>query len=102
MAIDKDIVIENLRKVFDPEISCNVYDLGLIYDIAIDQSEYEVTITHTLTSAFCPYADQLIEDVEQAVSSVEGVDTCKVEVTFDPPFGPDKMTEEVRMVLGIF
>lgn len=92
---------ETLKQVYDPEISINVFDLGLIYDIDISKIPH-VNILMTLTSAFCPYADQLIEDVEQAVSSVEGVDTCKVEVTFDPPFGPDKMTEEVRMVLGIF
>ena len=63
MTVDVDIVIANLREVFDPEISINIYDLGLIYDIEIDQKEQEVKITHTLTSAFCPFADSIVEDI---------------------------------------
>ena len=66
MAIDNDLIISNLRKVFDPEISINVYDLGLIYDISIDQKELEVTITHTLTSAFCPFADEIVSSIQTA------------------------------------
>lgn len=96
-----DDIKQVLRNVYDPEISINVYDLGLIYNIDIQKLPH-VDILMTLTSAFCPYADALIDDVEQAVSSVDGVDTCKVEVTFDPPFGPDMMTEEVRLALGIW
>ena len=63
MTIDIDTVIANLREVFDPEISINIYDLGLIYDIEIDQKEQEVKITHTLTSEFCPFADSIVEDI---------------------------------------
>ena len=66
MTIDNDQIIANLREVFDPEISINIYDLGLIYDIAIDEAEKEVTITHTLTSAFCPFADQIVSDIQKA------------------------------------
>ena len=99
MAIDKDIVIENLRKVFDPEISCNVYDLGLIYDIAIDQSEYEVTITHTLTSAFCPFADQIVSDIQQAGYAPEVLSVI-VNTTFDPPFTMEMVPEETRFMMG--
>ena len=67
MTIEKDHIIANLREVFDPEMeSINVYDLGLIYDIAIDQKELQITITHTLTSAFCPFADAIVEDIYAA------------------------------------
>ncbi len=97
----QDKIEEALREVYDPEISINVFDLGLIYNIDVSKLPH-VDILMTLTSAFCPYADALIEDVEQAVASIDGIDTCEVEVTFNPPFGPEMMTEEVRMVLGIF
>ena len=65
--IDKQLIIENLKNVFDPEIpSASLYDLGLIYDIAINEREHEVTITHTLTSAFCPFADEIVNDIQRA------------------------------------
>jgi len=97
----QDKIIEVLRTVYDPEISINVYDLGLIYDIDIKKLPH-VNILMTLTSAFCPYADALIEDVRENVAGVDGIDTCNVEVTFEPEFGPEMMSEEVRMVLGIY
>jgi len=99
--IIKDKIIENLKKVFDPEISVNIYDLGLIYNIDVSGSP-EVKILHTLTSAFCPAADQIVADINSAAISVEGVDKCSVETTFDPPFVPEMMTEEVKLALGIF
>ena len=97
----QDKIEEALREVYDPEISINVFDLGLIYNIDVSKLPH-VDILMTLTSEFCPYADALIEDVEQAIASIDGIDTCEVEVTFNTPFGPEMMTEEVRMVLGIF
>lgn len=96
----KDLIIENLRNVFDPEISINVYDLGLIYEINI--SEEHCDIIMTLTSAFCPAADEIIADVHDAVCAVDDIKTCNVEITFDPPFGPDKMSEEVKLLLGVW
>ena len=76
--IDKQLIIENLKNVYDPEIpSASLYDLGLIYDIAINEREHEVTITHTLTSAFCPFADQIVADVRQA-GYVENVRSVQV------------------------
>jgi len=99
MSIDNDLIIANLRKVFDPEISINVYDLGLIYDIAIDQKELEVTITHTLTSAFCPFADQIVNSIQTA-GYVPEVMSVIVETTFDPPFTLDSVSEETRLVMG--
>tara|TARA_Y100000590_G_scaffold92287_1_gene104303 strand:+ start:123 stop:428 length:306 start_codon:yes stop_codon:yes gene_type:complete len=100
--IDKQLIIENLKNVYDPEIpSASLYDLGLIYDIAINEREHEVTITHTLTSAFCPFADQIVADVRQA-GYVENVRSVQVEVTFDPPFSMDMVPEETKMMLGWF
>ena len=96
----KNKIIENLKQVYDPEISINVYDLGLIYDIDID-SLPKVTITHTLTSAFCPEADLIVSDIRVAASQVEGVDDVRVITTFDPPFGPNMMSEEAKLALGI-
>ena len=98
--INKEIV-ENLRQVHDPEISINIYDLGLIYNIDLSELP-KVAITHTLTSAFCPAADQIVADIKNAAECVDGVESCFVETTFDPPFGPEMMTEEAKLALGIF
>ena len=94
-------IVDNLKGVYDPEISINIYDLGLIYDINLDKLP-NVTVTHTLTSAFCPAADQIVDDIRWATQSADGVEECEVITTFDPPFGPDKMSEEARMILGLW
>lgn len=96
----KEKIIKNLRHVYDPEISVNIYDLGLIYDIDLNNIP-QVTVTHTLTSAFCPAADMIIQNIKDAVQSVDGVEQCKIITTFDPPFGPEMMSEDVRLALGI-
>ena len=98
--IDKQLIIENLKNVYDPEIpSASLYDLGLIYDIVISAREHEVTITHTLTSAFCPFADQIVADIREA-GYVENVRSVQIVTTFDPPFSMDMVPEETRMMLG--
>lgn len=97
--MDKETIVEQLRNVYDPEISLNVYDLGLIYNI--DIIETQVNITMTLTSAFCPAADYIIEDVRQAVLSTGATD-CDVKITFDPQWGPDQISEDGKLILGIF
>ena len=99
MSIDNDLIISNLREVFDPEISINIYDLGLIYDISIDQKELEVTITHTLTSAFCPFADEIVNNIQKA-GYVPEVVSVIVETTFDPPFTMDSVSEETKLMMG--
>ena len=99
MKIDKDNIIANLREVYDPEISINVYDLGLIYDIFIEEKEGSVDIIHTLTSAFCPFADQIVSDIRQA-GQIEGVHIVNVITTFDPPFTMDNVPEETKMMMG--
>ena len=100
MKIDKDHIIANLRDVYDPEISVNVYDLGLIYDIIIDEKENSVEIIATLTSAFCPFADEIISSMTQACLAVENVHTAHVEITFDPPFTIDTVPEATKAVMG--
>tara|TARA_Y100001970_G_scaffold222520_1_gene273711 strand:- start:718 stop:1035 length:318 start_codon:yes stop_codon:yes gene_type:complete len=96
----KEAIIKNLKEVFDPEISVNVYDLGLIYNINII-SESKVDIVMTLTSAFCPVAQDMPVWIKDAVLKVESIKDCNVEVTMDPPWGPDKMSEEAKLALGV-
>ena len=98
--IKEDTIIENLKQVYDPEISINIYDLGLIYGIEIDQKEREVKITHTLTSAFCPFADSIVEDIYSAGIKSTGAMHCEVITTFDPPFTMESVPEETRVAMG--
>jgi len=95
----KESIISNLKNVYDPEItSINIYDLGLIYDI--DIKDNKVKITHTLTSAFCPYADDIVESIRKA-GLVSGIESVEIETTFDPPFDMDKLSEEARLAIGM-
>jgi len=94
-------IVENLKKVHDPEISVDIYNLGLIYLIDITQMPI-VTITHTLTSAFCPAGDEIVEGIRNAAMSVEGVTQCEIITTFIPEFGPDMMSEEAKLLMGFY
>ena len=96
----KEEIIKNLKTVFDPQISVNIYDLGLIYNIDVSELP-KVTITHTLTSVFCPAADQIIDDIKMETERAEGVDECMIITTFDPPFVPEMMSEVARLILNI-
>ncbi len=93
-------IIESLRGVFDPELPVNIYDLGLIYDIAVDEDAF-VNVTMTLTSPACPVAESLPVDVELAVLRTPGVHNCKVQLTWDPPYSLDRMPEHVKLELGL-
>ena len=98
--IDREEIIKNLKKVYDPEIpAVSLYDLGLIYDIDLNNEKHKVTILHTLTSAFCPFADQIVSDIRQA-GYVDEVRWVEVNTTFDPPFSMDLVPEETRLILG--
>ena len=94
-------VIEQLRSCYDPEIPVNIYELGLIYDIQVTP-EGAVRIVMTLTSPMCPVAGSLPPDVEARVRAVPGVTDAKVEVTWEPPWAPDKMTEAAKLQLNMF
>ena len=97
--VDKEQVIEVLKKVYDPEIQYDIWSLGLVYNIEIEGSK--VKILMTFTSPMCPYGPALLDDVRRNVSAIDGVGEVEVEITFTPVWGPDKMTEEARMGLGI-
>ncbi len=95
----KEKVIEQLKTVFDPEIPVDVYELGLIYEINILPVN-NVEIIMTLTSPSCPAAEQIPSEVEAKARSVEGVNDVHVELTFDPPFTPDMMSDAAKLELG--
>jgi FeS assembly SUF system protein len=96
-----DLIIERLKDVFDPEIPVNIYDLGLIYNVDIDDDN-KANIIMTLTAPGCPVADILVEDVRQAALAVESISEADVELTFDPPWDKSMMSEEARLELGFF
>lgn len=95
-----ECIVENLKSVYDPEISVNVYDLGLIYNVQVKENKADILMS--LTSAFCPAADDIIADVTAAAQSAPGIETANVEVTFDPQWGPELMSEDAQLLLGIF
>lgn len=97
----KTAVIEQLKTIFDPEIPVNIYDLGLIYDVAVN-SENMVHIQMTLTSPGCPVAQTFPGMVEQKVLEVEGVRDCNVELVWDPPWTQERMSEIAKLELGFF
>jgi len=96
----KDQIVSALKKVYDPEMPVNIYELGLIYGIDIDDSG-GVTVRMTLTAPNCPVAGTLPGEVERAVRSVPGVTAAKVELTFDPPWSKDRMSEAAKLALGL-
>jgi FeS assembly SUF system protein len=96
----KDQVIAALRKVFDPEMPVNIYELGLIYDCAVD-AEGQVSLRMTLTAPNCPVAGTLPGEVERAVRAVPGVSGVKLELVFDPPWTKARMSEAAKLALGI-
>lgn len=96
-----DQIIERLKDVYDPEIPVNIYDLGLIYNVDVDDNN-KANIIMTLTAPGCPVADMLVDDTKQAALAVDGVDDAHVELTFDPPWDKSMMSEEARLELGFF
>ena len=92
-------IVEALKTVYDPEIPINIYDLGLIYEVRVhdDQTAF---IKMTLTAPNCPAAEMLPQQVEYVAGAVPGVEDVRVQLTFDPPFTPDMMSEEARLTLG--
>jgi FeS assembly SUF system protein len=93
-------VVEVLKSVYDPEIPVDIYELGLIYDVDISE-DGDVTITMTLTTPHCPVAESLPNEVELRVLSVPGVRDAVVNLVWDPPWDPSKMSDEARLELGM-
>lgn len=96
-----DLIINNLKEVYDPEIPVNVYDLGLIYNVDVDENN-QANIVMTLTAPGCPVVDVLVDDITQAAQSVDGIETVNVDLTFEPPWDKSMMSEEARLELGFF
>ena len=96
----REDIIKELKTVYDPEItSINIFDLGLVYDI--DIKDKDVTITHTLTSMFCPMADEISANIKKAVERVKDVGNVRVKLTHTPPFTKEMMSEDARFALGL-
>ena len=97
--VNKEQVIEVLKKVQDPEIQYDIWSLGLVYNIEIEGSK--VKILMTFTTPMCPYGPVLMDDVRRQVSAIDGVGEVAIELTFSPAWSPEKMTEEAKIALGI-
>ena len=93
-------IINVLKAIFDPEIPVDVYELGLIYEIKID-NDFNTEIIMTLTSPNCPVAESMPKEVEDKVGEVHGVKTSKVNIVFDPPWDKEMMSEEAKLDLGM-
>jgi FeS assembly SUF system protein len=93
-------VVEVLKSIYDPEIPVDIYELGLIYDVAISE-DGDATITMTLTTPHCPVAESLPNEVELRVLSVPGIRDAIVNLVWDPPWDPSKMSDEARLELGM-
>ena len=97
--VTKDVVLEALHDVFDPEIPVNVVDLGLIYGIEVDDGNVDVRMT--LTFAGCGMGPYIAQQAEWRIAEIEGVEDVNVEMVFDPPWTPDQITEEGKKLLGL-
>ena len=93
-------IITTIKTIFDPEIPVDIYELGLIYDIMVNEN-FDVKILMTLTTPNCPVAETLPVDVEEKVKTVEGVKDVEVEITFEPPWSQDLLSDEAKLELGI-
>jgi metal-sulfur cluster biosynthetic enzyme len=95
----KDDVIEGLREVYDPELHYNIWDLGLVYDI--DVQDGDVKLVMTLTTPACPIGPMVTEQIEETIGLLPGIRNVDIEWTFDPPWSPERMSDEARADLGL-
>ena len=100
LTIKKEDIVNQIKEVFDPEIPVNIYDLGLIYEIKIDE-EKKVEIIMTLTSPNCPVAESLPKEVSQKIKNIHGMKSLAVYLTFDPPWDHNMMSEDAKLALDI-
>jgi metal-sulfur cluster biosynthetic enzyme len=98
MSVTSEDVFEALRVVEDPELGMDVVDLGLVYDVKVDGGS--VAVTYSLTSMGCPAGAQIEQDIKDVLASMEGVDEVTTELTFTPPWSPDRMSDDAKFVLG--
>jgi metal-sulfur cluster biosynthetic enzyme len=104
MAIQEETVYEALRKIRDPELTVNIVDLGLIYGIGVDEADGKsnLLVTMTMTTPACPYGPELLREVNDALAALAGVGKVEVRLTLNPPWTPDRMTDDARDQLGLF
>ena len=95
-----DKIVNVLKTIYDPEIPVDIYELGLIYDVFVNEA-YEVKVLMTLTTPNCPVAETLPVEVEEKIKSIKEVQGAEVEITFDPPWTQDLMSEEAKLELGL-
>lgn len=93
-------IVRVLKTIYDPEIPVDIYELGLIYDVMVS-TDHDVKILMTLTTPNCPVAETLPQEVEEKVKSLDMVNDAEVEITFDPPWSQDLMSEEAKLELGL-
>ncbi len=93
-------IVEVLKSIYDPEIPVNIYDLGLIYEVRVDE-EQVAHITMTLTAPNCPMADELVDEVTYKVAGIRGIKECDLKLTFTPPWDRDMLTDEAKLELGL-
>lgn len=96
----QDQIVTLLRTVYDPEIPINIYDLGMIYDVDVDENN-NVTIEMTFTSPACPLSDFILSDVQMKIESIPEVNQVEINLTFDPPWDQSMMSDEARLELGM-
>lgn len=96
----KNEVIKNLKVIYDPEIPVNIYDLGLIYNIDIDDDS-NVSVLMTLTTPNCPVAESMPQEVHDILAPIEGVRKVNIELTFEPAWNPENLTDEAKLALGM-
>ena len=94
----KDEVVDALRQVEDPELGMDIVELGLFYDAEVEGQR--VKVTHTLTSMGCPVGPMIQEDIDRVVREIPGVENVEVELTFDPPWSPERMSDDAKFILG--
>ena len=93
-------IVEVLKTIYDPEIPVNIYEMGLIYNVDLKEDGFAL-VTMTLTSPSCPVAESLPAEVQSRVASVEGVSGCEIDLTWDPPWDPSRMSEAAKLQLGM-
>ena len=96
----KDLIIEEIRKIYDPELPVNIYDLGLIYDVKVKDEKFAI-IKMTLTTPNCPVAESLPKEVKEGVMQVEGIEDVDLELVWDPPWNKDMMSDAAKLELNL-
>ena len=99
--VNQDDIREAMKQVDDPELGINVVDLGLLYEVKVDEATGKVDLDMTLTSMGCPLTDQIIADVRKYVEPLDGVTSVDVNWVWDPPWGPDKMTDDGKLMMKV-